>query len=565
MKDMKENKVTHFPWMERTVLCLAVGVAYASVWSNEFVWDDRVLIVLNEFLKYWSNLPKLLTSLGYAGHGIPGGFYRPIQMLIYFLIYQAFGLSTVAFHALNVVLQAFNACLLHHFGIRAGFRKGVAFAAALLWAVHPLHTNIVTYMVSTAELLWSLFCLLGLITLLPDFTPQKIWKALIFFVLALGCKESAVVFPALATATLFFISKERVQISACLKMWPLWLLSTFYIAIWLWFMHASGYASDTSGDPAHFQDYTSNFTNRILTCLATLPVYAQLIIFPAGLHIERAFPVFSTLAAWQPAVGLLMAVSALVQIIWGKMRRGRAFSVGLIWFAVVLSPYTGIVIPVDALINEGWMYMPTMGLFLGLTQTVANFLETRQNLARLLVIILAFSLGITTFFQNKVWRNLETLTQNVIQNGGREDRLAAHLDLYYLERGEFDKAIKQLLHEVNHPDGRTRNQMAEIHMSLALAWLHITPSNANQLTIDDINRALPSSQYIPEALIELGKALEDNPGYYWAHIVLAAIYQYQGDSQTADFHLRQVRDILQKQRGGSLPTQSPPHTLPAPP
>ncbi len=194
-KKFIEGRSNGSPWPARGLLCLAVLVSYANVWPNEFLFDDKALIVGNRFLKHWNSLPQLLTSQGFAGYGVSGGFHRPVQMLIYFLIYQALGPSTIAFHALNVFLQALNACLLNHFGVRAGFRKGVAFVAALLWAIHPLHTSMVTYMASAAELLWGSFCLLGLLALLPDFAPRKVWTALIFFVLALGSKESAIVFP----------------------------------------------------------------------------------------------------------------------------------------------------------------------------------------------------------------------------------------------------------------------------------------------------------------------------------------------------------------------------------
>ena len=405
------------PWPARGILCLAVLVSYASVWPNEFVFDDKYLIVFNAFLKHWSSLPQLLTTLNYTGGGLNEGFYRPLQMLCYFLIYQAFGTSTAGFHALNVGLQALNACLLYHFGIRAGFKKGAAFTAALLWAVHPLHTTNVASLASLAELLWSSFCLAGLIALLPDFTPRRsgakqipgafaprrIWTAMIFFILALAAKETAVVFPALAALTFFFVSKDRAQVRAYLKTWPLWLLAAGYISVWLWFIHASGYNLDKSGNPFHLQDSLSGFLSRILTSLATLPVYARLIIWPSGLHIERSFiTAFPTLLAWQPALGALMAGLALLQIFQGK---SRALSFGLLWFAITLAPVTGIIIPVDALISEGWMYMPMMGLFLGVTQTAAVFFEKRQNAARLLVLALTLSLGTATFIQNKVGSN----------------------------------------------------------------------------------------------------------------------------------------------------------------
>jgi tetratricopeptide (TPR) repeat protein len=547
---LKNDKAVCFPWMERTFLCLAVLLSYASVWPNEFVFDDKYLIVLNEFLKHWRSLPQLLTSPSFAGGGLPEGFYRPVQMMIYFLIYQAFGPSTIAFHALNVSLQALNACLLHHFGIRAGFKKGAAFAAALLWAVHPLHTTDITYMSSTAELLWSCFCLLGLIALLPDFAPRKVGLALIFFMLALACKESAVVFPALTAVTFFFVSKKRAQFSAYLKMWPLWLLSAGYIAAWLWFIHSSGYNLNNSGSPMHTAAYMSNFTNRVLTCLASLTLYARLIIWPAGLHIERAFTPSYTLLAWQPAVGALMAGLALLQIIWGRMRqrkdKGLALSFGLLWFAIAFSPVTGIIIPVDALISEGWMYMPMMGLFLGVAETMAGFFEKRPNAARLLVSALAFSLGLATFLQNEVWRNTETLYRSIAQNGGRSYQLSIPLGVFYLERGEFNKAIGPFNVALDHTDGRPQIRQ-ETHLRLAAAWLQIRPDDRGGISLGDILSALPACRHIPEATRELGQILAENPDFYWAHAALAIIYRYQGNNQMADFHEQQVKAILQKQ------------------
>ena len=532
------------PWPARVFLCMSVLLSYASVWPNEFVFDDKGLIVWNEFLKHWSSLPRLLTSQDYAGYNMPGGGYRPIQMLIYFLIYQAFGPSTVAFHALNIFLQALNACLLHHFGIRAGFKKGAAFAAALLWAVHPLHTSVVAYMASTAELLRGSFCLLGLITLLPDFTPRRIWRAMIFFMLALGCKESSVVFPALAAITFFFISKDRTRVTAYLKMWPLWLLAACYIAIWLLFLHIT----NNNMSPMHIQDYTSNFTNRALTSLATLPVYARLIVWPVDLHIERSFPIFSTLLAWQPMTGVLMAGLGFLQIFWGRTRRTLALSFGLLWFAIALSPYTGIVIPIDARINEGWLYLPTMGLFLGGAQTATGFFETRQNAARLLVMALAISLGIATFFQNEIWRNIETLYQSVLHREGRVDQLGAHLGLFYMEQGEFDKAIEQFQYGLDHADERSKIGRAYSHFRLALAWLHVRIDNKT-LKVDDMIRILPSCQHIPEAVGELEKALQDNPDFYQAHQLLAFLYRYQGNNLMADFYQKQADAIL-RTRGG---------------
>jgi len=518
------------PWLERGLLCLAVVMAYASVWHNEFVYDDQVLIVQNVFLRHWSSLPQLLTSLS------PEGFYRPVQMLVYFLIYQAFGFSTIAFHALNILLQALNACLLHQFGLRAGFKKGVAFAAALLWALHPLQTINVAYMSSTAESLWSCFCLLGLIALVPDFAPGKIGRAMIFFVLALGCKESAAVFPALAAVTFFFASKDRTRVSAYVKMWPLWLLSALYIAIWL--LH--GLTIDINV-PA---DYAVHPLYRILTGLATLPVYAWMMIWPAHLHASRAFPFFETLLVWPPMVGLLMVGLSLLQI----FRRRLALSFGLLWFAVALSPVCGIVVPLDMFINESWMYLPTMGLFLGVVQAVSGFFENRKNVARMLIAAVAILLGTVTFEQNRVWRNTESLYKNITSNGGHGDALSNTLGLVYLEQGKFSPAIEQFQQALDYADRHHKtDQLTAIHLRLAMAWLGVSMDESENVSTGDVIAALPGNKHIDDAIAELGKVLQSNPDFVWAHTALAAIYRYQGNTQMADFHEKKAREILQKQ------------------
>ena len=546
IKSIKESSAAQSPWRERIVLCFAVAASYASVWPNEFVFDDKFLIIYNVLLRHWSTLPDLLTSNNMAGSGEASGFYRPVPMLLHFFIYQAFGASTVAFHALNVALQALNACLLYHFGSRAGFKKGAAFAAALLWAVHPLHTEAVAYMSSTPELLWATFCLLGLIVLLPDFSPRRMWLTAAFFMLALGSKEVAVVFPALVVISFFLTSKNRTRLTAYFRTWPLWLLAIGYTIAWMLFIHKTGYTLVKSTSPEFFQEYTSNIINRILTCLATLPTYARLILWPTGLHMERNFPVYIALFNWRSMLGALMVALGLLQTLLGHTRHGVALSFGLLWFAAALLPATGIILPVNAMISEHWLYLPMMGLFLGATQTASGLFKKEPAASQLIVFALALSLGCTTFIQNKTWRNHETFYQNIVQNNGNLVRISAYLGVYYLDKREFDKAAERFRYEIDHPDSRPQARWAGTHMRLAIALLGVHADRNANVTVDDVTHALSASTHIPEAIAELGKALQADPNYYWAHQYLSAIYRYEGNDVMAAFHDRKAVEIWQK-------------------
>ncbi len=210
-------------WFSYLALALAVFAVYANVYQNAFMLDDIPLIVDNDLLRHWSGLPGLL------GKNTIGPYYRPIQALVYFLVYQIFGPSQAAFHGLNVLLQALNACLVYRLGCRLGFYPRASFAAALLWGIHPVFNQQVALVSGTADLLLTFLFMMGLMALLPNFLPRKFWPASFLFVLSLGCKESAVVFPALATFALFLVSKERLKPATYIRTWPLWALAAAYL------------------------------------------------------------------------------------------------------------------------------------------------------------------------------------------------------------------------------------------------------------------------------------------------------------------------------------------------
>ena len=185
------------------LLIIGVLLSYSNVYNNEFLFDDLVLITGNSYLASWHNIGTLfVTHLGQAS-GLKDPFYRPLQTLIYLSVYQLAGLSTVAFHAVNVALHVLNACLLYTLGVKLEFNRTVSLLAALLWALHPVHTEAVTYMSGTADPLCAVFVLTGILTLATGFSRRRVSGACLLFWMALMSKEGAIVFPLLAMGLLF--------------------------------------------------------------------------------------------------------------------------------------------------------------------------------------------------------------------------------------------------------------------------------------------------------------------------------------------------------------------------
>lgn len=528
------------------ILCIAVFAVYANVYHNSFLLDDMVLIVENSFLRHWSDLPQLLTTLSLKGAHLPGGFYRPVQMLLYFFMYQLFGLSEAAFHGLNVVLQALDAGLMYFLGCRLGVRKGAAFVAALVWAIHPVFTEAVDCVSSTAEQLHVFFCLTGILVLLPDFKPHKFWLSGLLFILALGSKESAVVFPALATFTLFLVSKERLRAATYLRTWPLWLLMAAYVlALQGFFPHTAPPPQDISYD----QMYTHNPLNRLLTSLATAPVYAGLFFWPANLHMERSFPVFIGLWSWRVLGGMVMAVLVFAQVIWGKGKRGLPLTWGLLWFVAAFSPYTGIVLPVNALIAEHWMYLPSIGLFLGLAQTAALWLGKKKfknvrPVMTALVVLAAVPLGAATWLQNETWRDPVTFYEHIFQCGEDSGRAHDSLAQFYFNTGDYDKAETQSLATLAHPAPLALAETMRTHMRLAFIYLDARPNQQGLIARPEVESGMRRSTRLADAIAQLERAVEIAPHSYWPNEFLAIVDAYRGDKEKAAFYSHQAEEIL---------------------
>ncbi len=291
-----------------------------------------------------------------------------------------------------------------------------------------------------------------MVILLPDFTRQKILIALPIFLLGLLSKENAVVFPALAVLCLFVLSKKKFDPKTYIPTWPLWSIGAVYIT---WRMTASGFDGPSSYGKFYVDHgfdnlklYADHFSWRLYTFFATLPAYLSLLVWPTGLHMERSFPVFAgiySVKVWE-GIGILLA--ALAQIIWGRGKRGIPLSWGLLWFGTVLFPNTGLILPMNSQFLEHWMYLPSVGLFLGISQSIYVLvsgprMQKAKPVLAGLAILCAGVLGIMTIEQNTVWHDAFTFYGNIFKYNEPSARGHNNLALAYMDRGDPAAAIDE--------------------------------------------------------------------------------------------------------------------------
>ncbi len=507
------------------VLALFVFAAYANSFDNGFLFDDSLLIEINEYLRGWGHIGDILTTSTTAGAHIDGGFYRPLQVLLYLFAFHLGDGNVFWFHFLNLALHIANTCFVYRIGAKLGFNLNGAFLAALIWGLHPIHTEAVTYMSGTADPLAAFFCLWAVIVLLPDVTFKKILKVIPLFLLGLVSKEATVMFPLLVMACLFFVSERRLNPSTYLRTWPLWLITLAFVC---WRATAPGLDGPQSYDRFYampqFSDmkiYATQPIYRVYTFLATLPNYLQLLIWPTGLHMERTFAIQSSFRAWIVVSGALMIVCAAGHIAYScKIRRGLALSWGLLWFAAAHSPDTGLLITMNSLFLEHWMYLPSVGLFLGTAETLASLMKGRPRalpaLASVAALALAFTFAVKTHNQNKIWHDPVSFYNNIFAYGVKSSRAYNNLALYYSDRNQYDDAIEQFLKAIE-----TSDIYAETRYNLAVTYL----------------RKSRSKETIGKSIEHAKHALEIQPNFYRADELLSFIYKtYLNDPKTADYY-----------------------------
>ncbi|MEB2322525.1 MAG: hypothetical protein OZ921_08430 [Sorangiineae bacterium] len=140
-------------------------VAHLPALGNGFTTDDRSLLVDNPFLRSARGLPTLLSSEMFIASGEPTltPYYRPLSSLLYWLSYQGLGARAPLQHGLNVVMHMAVAWLLVVTVERLGASRAAAAASGLLFAVHPVGSELVAYLGGRQDMLGWLFALAALL------------------------------------------------------------------------------------------------------------------------------------------------------------------------------------------------------------------------------------------------------------------------------------------------------------------------------------------------------------------------------------------------------------------
>jgi tetratricopeptide (TPR) repeat protein len=402
---------------------LAGLVAFGNGLGGAFQFDDYNVIV---------DTPRVHSLAAWWDAARQGGL-RPLLNLSYTLNWLAGDGSPLAFHAFNLLVHLVaTACV---FSLARSFlhrrAEGIdidmaAAWAALLFAVHPLHSEAVTYISGRSTSLMTVFYL-GALAYYARAAEKRLRHRLAslgLFVLAVLTKETALLFP-LALLVWDWAAGTPWRI-ALRRQWPFWALCLLLL---LAVLQHPGYWSLLERSIA-----ARDFARDLPTQLHSSAVLLGKLFWPTGLNIDPDWPVLESVTQALPELAIFAAV-LLLAIHW---RRNRPWlSLALAWLLVhLLLPH--LLFPRADIASERQMYWADWAILFGIAVELPRHLKPALVLA--IMLASAGLLGATAIQRNGLYRSEVALWQDTALHSPHKARVFNNLGYAYESAGRPDEA-----------------------------------------------------------------------------------------------------------------------------
>jgi len=490
-------------WGIYLIIAAASAAGHLSSLRGGFVSDDLEFVVQNPHIRKLSHLPQAFYSRAYYSSSGKFSIYRPIASATFAVDYAVWGLKPLGFHLTNLVFHTLNACLVLAVARWVLTSHVAALLAAMLFALHPMQTEAVTWVAGRSNTLFLFFSLLsflafargGVVAPTTDHRPPTTRPAsarsllvvsLAFYALALLSKEMAIVLPLLlllyalcfarptvtgdeawknerTERSTFNVQrstfndgiqnpKSKIQNRLLLaQIAPFFAVAAVYVVV----------RSLILGETSQKGYWGTGAHSTFVTMLAAVGEYMRLLVLPVHPNIDHPIRILDSLrepAAW---VSLLVILSALALAIRAPAPSGVRF--GILWFFIGLLPVSNIV-PLQATLAERFLYLPSLGFCFSLAAATSLLRGQRQRLA-LAGVLCAATL---TIHRNLDWLTGPSLWKSTILAAPQSEMGHNNLGMAYSAQKNLKRAVSEYERAL-----RTDPRSILSHMNLASACLEL--------------------------------------------------------------------------------------------
>lgn len=430
-------------WLPTLLVLLALAL-YANSFPGAFILDDQLIVVNNSLVQH----PDLITIFrADYWHGVNhSGLFRPLTILSLALNRMLFGPAPLGFHLVNVLLHAAVTLLLWRGLLVWGVPLFAATTSAVLFAAHPLHTEVINEVVGRSELLAAFFLLAAFNFARSRRASAPLWVCLCYL-LALLAKEHAVTFLLLLPLAEAFVAASP---GLWRRRWPLYLGLAAVAALWLCWRqfgvpnHLPQIPLSVAAAPLAYVDPLT----RGLTALHLQWLYIGKLFLPHGLQAVYSLSDLPPFIRSFFSIPALLVVggssSLLVLLAWGWQRRSPLALFALLYLLAFL-PTANLLFPIGVTFAERLAYFPSLWFCAGLGVLFAAGLRvfpSSRPWMWLLLLVYVLYLGGMTWARNPDFASEQRLWRAEVANNPADFVGWLNLAESLLAAGDMDAADK---------------------------------------------------------------------------------------------------------------------------
>ncbi|MFA5144264.1 MAG: tetratricopeptide repeat protein [Candidatus Omnitrophota bacterium] len=493
-------------------MCSAGFIVYSRALGGAFQLDDYRVIVDNPAIKDISNLQRIwefwptrfITNLSFAAN-----FRLERFNVFYYHLFNMIIHLGAAILVWRLTFLTFLAPAIKGEKI-AGQKEMLSFFAGLVFVLHPVQTEAVSYIVQRATSLAAFFCLASLYLYIksrlaesgtgPSGRQRYYYAAsLVLAVAAAFTKEMAVILPLIILLYEFIFLK-------CDKPLRWQRLVPFIIVIFIVPVTMFATRSVDFKEMRLISEGPSGISpvRYLLTQTRVAITYMRLLFAPLNQNVDYDYHVAKTIMEWPVLAGIVIIIFILIVAI-KILPKYRLLSFGVFFFFLTLLPESS-VIPIADVIFEHRLYLPMAGYAIFLSAAVYYIFgrSSRKTMgAAMLVMVVIYSP--LTYCRNAVWESKLALWDDAVRKSPDKSRPYNNRGFAYMEKGDFDAAMR------------------DFKKAIALE------SSSDAGYYYNLGNVYNVKGRLSEAIFNYNEAIRINPGYAEAYIQRAVAYFKNGD------------------------------------
>lgn len=514
------------------VVATVATAVYANSLGGGLLYDD-VNAIRGNAVVIDGDVAGILTTPSWWGDG-RGHLWRPLTTLTFALDHALYGLAPFGYHVVNVALHAVVSVLVLVVFAAEGVGPAVAVGAAVLFAAHPVHTEVVANIVGRAELLAAAgfflawWCWRAADAAVGTRAIGWVAAATAAYFFAMLGKENAVALPAVLVFADVLRARERPWTEVVRGRAPRYAaLIGAAVAFTALRIAVTGRVTPTTDlldNPLSLLPLGS----RLMTAIAVVGLYALRLVFPLRLSADYSYDQIPAVTSPLDAgfVAGLAVIVAVLALAWWAWRHVPAIALGVAVLVLTFLVVSNLVFLIGTIMGERLIYLPSAGFCLALAAGLAWIGGVRRDAARwpvmftLPVVAITVLYGMRTVARNAVWREPLGFFQQMVVDAPRSARSHRELGSELAEAGRFAEATQAF------------------ERSLA-----IKPEDAN--TLYNWGNALSGQGNWDAAADTYRRAIAAKPNFAQAYENLGNVESARGDQQAALVAMRRSFELSQ--------------------